>query len=425
MDNENRNGTFMFPSDKHVTIKLGNIEYSVSTHFSLNDAELYLSYLEDNGDAKYAIAAVIYSKLEDGEQPKPTLEEICNEDDEAFTSFILAVVNDCQDLKKYYDETDRGYMPTQRFALAYKRYHKFWSEQLISSTKPLRDTYNEITKSIDLTLVSKMQNSLCACQPAFFEAEKMAQKVAATLSPALIQMAQTAQEIAPQLAPIQSAMLEYAQAFKELLANVKIPTVAEADRSRLEANHERWGKLGWTIIPNAPLKLFKRDPSSLENPNKVAMKYCSAKDMDELFSSLKSQTVNQSDLSSAIFCYQQRQYKACAQLLFGLIDSKLIRKQPRRDGENRVVGSGAVRKLKEKFRAEHNIEELFFLALDYKNLMACLETLFAFGDNFKSEPPVINRNYIDHGMNSRHVRKRDCIQLFLALHNLLSFLEYA
>ena len=71
MDNENRNGTFMFPSDKHVTIKLGNIDYSVSTHFSLNDAELYLSYLEDNGDAKYAIAAVIYSKLEDGEQPKP------------------------------------------------------------------------------------------------------------------------------------------------------------------------------------------------------------------------------------------------------------------------------------------------------------------------------------------------------------------
>lgn len=52
-----------------------------------------------------------------------------------------------------------------------------------------------------------------------------------------------------------------------------------------------------------------------------------------------------------------------------------------------------------------------------------LETLFAGGKGFKSEPDTLNRNYIGHGMNRRAVRKRDCIQLFLALNNLMHFFD--
>ena len=37
---------------------------------------------------------------------------------------------------------------------------------------------------------------------------------------------------------------------------------------------------------------------------------------------------------------------------------------------------------------------------------------------------VLNRNYIDHGMNRKNVRKKDCIQLFLLLYNLCIVLEY-
>ena len=68
-------------------------------------------------------------------------------------------------------------------------------------------------------------------------------------------------------------------------------------------------------------------------------------------------------------------------------------------------------------------EQRLFEALYQINLLSCLDTYFSYGDNFAKEPNVINRNYIDHGMNTREVRKRDCIQLFLATYNLCEIMD--
>ncbi len=109
-------------------------------------------------------------------------------------------------------------------------------------------------------------------------------------------------------------------------------------------------------------------------------------------------------------------------MLFGLIDAKLIRKQTT-IGNYRLVGEKAAKKLAEQF--EHTDDNFsFFSLLRFANLFSCLETVFANGKNFKDEPLVINRNYIDHGMNQRPVLKRDCIQLFFILENLLDFFDY-
>ena len=51
------------------------------------------------------------------------------------------------------------------------------------------------------------------------------------------------------------------------------------------------------------------------------------------------------------------------------------------------------------------------------------QMLFEKANDFMREPDTLNRNYIGHGMNRRSVRKRDCIQLFLALNNLMEFLD--
>ena len=45
------------------------------------------------------------------------------------------------------------------------------------------------------------------------------------------------------------------------------------------------------------------------------------------------------------------------------------------------------------------------------------------GDDFVKEPDVINRNFVGHGMNRRKVRRKDCIQLFLALYNVVDMTE--
>ena len=56
-------------------------------------------------------------------------------------------------------------------------------------------------------------------------------------------------------------------------------------------------------------------------------------------------------------------------------------------------------------------------------LFACLEKVFEGGKDFKNQPDVINRNFLDHGMMTKKVRKKDCIQLFLLYYNMLELLD--
>lgn len=89
---------------------------------------------------------------------------------------------------------------------------------------------------------------------------------------------------------------------------------------------------------------------------------------------------------------------------------------------NRKVGYKAARVF-EKMLEKTKEEQLLFTVLYQINLLSCLDTYFVSGENFVKEPKTINRNYIDHGMNTRDVRKRDCVQLFLAAYNLCEIMD--
>ena len=49
--------------------------------------------------------------------------------------------------------------------------------------------------------------------------------------------------------------------------------------------------------------------------------------------------------------------------------------------------------------------------------------IFSDTNNFKDKKNLINRNYLDHGMTNKVVRKKDCIKLFLLLDNILELLD--
>lgn len=207
----------------------------------------------------------------------------------------------------------------------------------------------------------------------------------------------------------------------EALKKIYLPEISEERKQELLDNYVAWGKYGWTCLPDMPWYLFCEHPKSIGEANVSVRKYHSSEAMEEIFSELRMHKIKKEDLESAILCYRYKQYKACALLLFGIIDSKLIRKQQKGDGR-RKSGEGAVRKIQKAFEKCKD-EESFYTMLKYVNLFACLSTFFANGNDFKKEPITINRNFIDHGMNSRSVRKRDCIQLFLLLKNLMDFME--
>ena len=91
-------------------------------------------------------------------------------------------------------------------------------------------------------------------------------------------------------------------------------------------------------------------------------------------------------------------------------------------GKRRNVGAKAVTMVKQRTKEDVNIE-IFSINLFYVNFFSCLEKMFENGNDFKKQPDIINRNFLDHGMLTRRAIRKDCIQLFLVYCNMLELLD--
>ncbi|MUU07371.1 hypothetical protein [Phascolarctobacterium faecium] len=231
---------------------------------------------------------------------------------------------------------------------------------------------------------------------------------------------QRAAEIAE---PILKVMVQYANVFSKIISAINIPGSSEQRKQELLESYKEWGNLGWTMIPHATIEIFDVKPIGAKEADKLALKYFNKQGIEYLFASLQGKSIKKDDLSSAIFCYENRQYKACAVILFGIIDAKLIRSQKKQKSGRREVCSRAVKELEKKLEPKYNTTSFFYSVLRYYGTIECLRVFFKNGDDFVKEPDVINRNFVGHGMNRRKVRRKDCIQLFLALYNVVDMTE--
>lgn len=234
-------------------------------------------------------------------------------------------------------------------------------------------------------------------------------------------MAARMQDIYKNMVPVLEVFQQTLASIANAIAGISIPSLSEERKQEILESHLQWGKLGWSWFQDASMDFYDDPPVDIRDANAKVKHLCSLQGLESIFDQLREQKINHEDLESAIFCFRNRQYKACALMLFGLIDAKLIRVQPRGNG-TRMVGAGAVRQLKTQFEGSKD-KQVFYTMLFCSNLFACLETIFAYGNDFKNEPNIINRNFVDHGMNRKRIRKRDCIQLFLVLNNLMLFLS--
>lgn len=223
--------------------------------------------------------------------------------------------------------------------------------------------------------------------------------------------------LADTLAAVQRSINSY-------VIGLQIPSVSEERRQELLASYRAWGEYGWTLNPNESfLKLFKNPPVDKKDADKTALQGC--KDTELLFQDLcEHRRAKKSDLGEAIADFKDRRYKSCALVLFALIDAQLIRFQRKKEtkGNRRGVGSRAVKRAIERVGIDEQTDGLFS-ALYYANLFSCLGKVFEDGNDFKQQPEVINRNFLDHGMLTRPVRKKDCLQLFLLYYNVLEMLD--
>lgn len=201
--------------------------------------------------------------------------------------------------------------------------------------------------------------------------------------------------------------------FEKMASNIDGLTLSEEDRFNLKESYITWGKLGWTPFLNKKQICFLVPPKNNVDGDNKLKEYCSSSSVKELFNILNNQIGNLSGLQSAIFCYQQGEYKACTLLLFSLIEERLLKRQT----NTAKVGRGAIELLESDYK-DMEADELFSHLLRHACLFSCLYVMFARANDFKDSMMVINRNYVCHGMEDREITKKDCIQLFLALGNL-------
>lgn len=202
--------------------------------------------------------------------------------------------------------------------------------------------------------------------------------------------------------------------------------ISEERKQELIKVYALWGTYGWTMSPFANEKsVFECKVVDKKTADSIAVKQYTEQKMKEIFEDTRNcKRLKKMDFEEAVFDYKSKQYKSCALVLFSLIDAILIRLQKRSDlGERgRKVGLKAVNEVKK--RTETDVDTRVFLtAIRCKSVFACLERMFESGKDFKKQPDVINRNFLDHGMMTRKVSRKDCIQLFLLYYNILKLLD--
>lgn len=181
--------------------------------------------------------------------------------------------------------------------------------------------------------------------------------------------------------------------------------------------YEEWASYGWTFSPSVDYSLFKNAPHSLEEANATMLKYLTEQEIDNIRHSLEVAGANIEELNEAYNCYKQGMYKSCALLLFGLIDSKTYSYGlPGRNGT--AVGSGFA-----KLQIKNKEYDDIILQGILVNVLKAIEKIFSFGNDFKDEMTVINRNYLAHGMTKRNISQLECFQIWCLAYSTLVLLD--
>jgi hypothetical protein len=340
---------------------------------------------------KEAFGNFIIGNIHTDTDKLPDISEVVALPEQTLSLYVQKLANNDTDFSSALSQVDKNLPLEEQFSLAMQEY-------MSEPTRKLRETH------------AKLNEALWA---PFKEVINFAGRTGSFFGSPIDSTQNIYEPIKKIVSAVSKIGLQIAESLQQL-------DISEERQKELLASHKKWGEYGWTMPPRAEFSLFNSTPASSEEANKDALQYCREQDMESLFSDLRSECPRKNDLEEAIFCYKSKKYKACALVLFSIIDSLNIRKQPRKLSSKRKVGVGAIAEVKELI----DPDELFLTLLQAENVLKCSFEMFADADDFTLKTQVINRNYLMHGMSSSRVRKRDCIQLFLLLYNLLHVLGY-
>lgn len=405
---------------KFTVLQINNKEYEISLNLSFGEIMFIArSSNENKKNCNIIIATIITNHVID-KSAVPSQESVAT-DEEALETYIDKIVAENVRLKQSYDKFTQEQDKCIRFILAAKDMWSDISHIFVNKTPNLNTTLEPYVGETAFNISNKVEYI-----PSYFKdnAKENFFKMQSTIS----KIQQAMEPINRISEKFRELLSGFSSQLSSLFEHIKIPNISDDRKEEMRVNFERWGKLGWTIMPYADLKTFDCFPVNIEEANDIMKNWCTKEDIELLFRHLHNvKGVKKYDLEEAICLYHSRQYKPCAMVLFSLIDSKLIRMQRKEDrnpkNNRRYSGATAIKKIKKRVVKEQDINKMFLLLLSFANLFACIEVFFKDAGDFKIQPELINRNFLQHGMLTRKVKKRDCIQLFLLYYNFLEFFE--
>lgn len=196
---------------------------------------------------------------------------------------------------------------------------------------------------------------------------------------------------------------------------------SKEERERIVAALQQWGNYGWCLIDWASIDLYHNSPNSVEEADKLAMEYCTEKEISNLIEGLKEKIDSTREFEEAITSYDNQCYTACSMILFSIIDSFILRLQEYKDTSKRREWRMLPGKYVEELKNISD-ENSFLRQASYIAMLNAIAGMYEGGNDFTNESQdMINRNFVDHGMNTRRVTQIDCIKLFLIIDDLFYF----
>ena len=373
------------PEQKEYVISIANNSYKIKPIFSIY---VYEQLIEDINEEnwKNKIAKILQSEINKTGEGRPSIDDILNDPTEPCKKYIKVLLEQNRKLKEFYDENHDENDEYKKFENAVKQYNKYTFENMKSGML-------EIQKKI-----ATMRNNL------FAQIQKYDFSSVFSGFNDIVRGIQN--QISDSLAKIKSSLPEF-------------------NWDDWNEGMKYWGENGWTIIPHAPAGLFKTKIADKSERDKIALRYLRKNDMEDLFSNLQGMRLNHKDLNEAIYCYNNKCYKAC-EVFIG-------KDTPAGNGGSDILFEFIQRsigffryqffeKIKESGLKEDLLQQSFFL-LQMNNLIAYLTKLFENGKDFQLDTKVLNRNFLLHGMSKKNVSQKECKQLFLAVYNTKLIIE--
>lgn len=413
---------------KVINIVYTGIDYKVEARLSAGDSIYLVDFLNgENENYNLAVATVVKKHIVEADF-EVIDETILADQKNDLERYIGAILEEKSELKSLYEKYNSESDVCYKFSLAVK-------DMWLGMTKEITQIIPKI--SVPKVIVPTMKK-LDGITSVLSSVNQYAIKTSFNLAPAIQQFSNVMASLRIATEPLfKTANLlaniigNISAQIKPLFTNIKIPQISEERKEELRLSYEAWGKFGWTTPPMAEITVFNEVPTTIQEANDCLAPYCSKTNMKELFKMFNEMPnlslKEKKDLSEAEFNYEHKNYKSCAMLIFSLLDAKLIRMQRKEDINQRTKrrdsGLQAAKHIQARIENEHDINKKFFVLLSYTNLFACIGEFFAQGNDFREQPKLVNRNFVDHGMLHKNVRRRDCVQLFLLYYNFIDFFD--